>query len=338
MEQCTEDLDPRIFVKDPSDYTEELARLLDRFSSPMFETESPIYAIPHELLQLLQSEVPSCLREEEFVLEEELAEFCQRHDCIGVETGRLLSWGWLTNPSRGRNESAGIGVTQADMKLLGWDRDWTLQQANHLLNVGGERTDAIRQPLQAFLGWLVTNPEFVAEVEDLKQKEQMHIAQGEAPDDALLCEYLAFCRAWHLDGMATWNLPIPQEVNLTGEVIRSQLSEEAIHLTLPPTLKLPARFPLSQIMQELRNQILPDRLAEWRDVMNQTAVSKSGMLSYRQMLLLHFYRNIAFTSRYGDRVAGNLHRLDIAFGRFLGVRDESVKRLRLKIKQRLGWC
>lgn len=229
-------------------------------------------------------------------------------------------------------------LTLSALKWLGWDKFWTLETANHLLNVGADRTEPIRQQLQAFIGWLITNPTFVSQVAEFKARENDKLAAGEPLDEdkELLQAFVEFCAEWQLDGMATWDLPIPRGVNLSGLAIPLCASDESINLTLPATVRLPARFPLGELMKELRRNTVSDRLDGWREVLDQSGGDGKGLHRYRQMLPLHFYRNVVLKSRYRDRIPGHVELLDVAFADFFGdIREDSVKKLRLGVERRL---
>ena len=314
----------------------EWATFCERFTDKISGRESSFYSLPLELIKPLQSTIPNWLTAEAVTFEEEFANLCGRHNVVGVAAGRPVPYGWLTFAT----QSAGQGepLTLSDLKWLGWDQFWSLETANRLLNVGADRTEPLRRQLQAFIGWLITNPAFVSQVAEFKAREKDKLATGEPleDDEELLAAFVEFCAEWQLDGMATWDLPIPRGVNLSDLAIPLCTRDESINLTLPATIRLPARWPLNDLMRDLRRNAISDRLAGWLEVLDQSGGDGKGLHRYRQMLPLHFYRNVVLKSRYGDHFSGHVELLDVAFADFFGdIREDSVKKLRLGIERRL---
>ncbi len=253
----------------------------------------------------------------------------------GVAGGKPVSYGWLTMGTQSDGQSEPL--TLATLKWLGWDQYWTLATANRLLNYGADRTEPLRRQLQAILGWLITNPTFVSQVAEFEAREENLLAAGKSLEDdkELLAAFIEFCAEWQLDGMATWDLPIPCGVNLSGLTIPLGNRDEPINLTFPATVRLPARFPLGDLMKELRRDTLSNRLAGWREVLDPNGGDGKGLRRYRQILPLHFYRNVVLQSRYRDRILGHVELLDVAFADFFGdIGEDSVKKLRLGIERR----
>jgi hypothetical protein len=337
MTQCTDtrgaEYDAIISTTAAKHIAPERRQFSERFSERIPAQGVAIYALPTRLIESLKSNAPGWLTDDDLAFEEELADLCQRFRAVGVTAGHLVCYDWLGLPGHGDNGP----LTMSLFKWLGWDQFWTWEQANNLLRMGADRTDPLRQQLQAFLGWLITNPVFLREAAELRAKEKARIDAGKPIEDNedLVRGFAKFCAAWSLDGLATWDLPIPQGVNLSGLGTQLGIREESIDLSLPATLRLPARYPLSELLKELREHAASDRLAGWCDVLDQSGGDCKGLRRYRQMLPLHFYRNIVLESRYRDRIPGCVERLDLAFAQVLDLGEDSVKKLRLAIRQRL---
>ena len=128
-------------------------------------------------------------------------------------------------------------------------------------------------------------------------------------------------------------MPVPLGVDLTGLGLVANESERSIKLCLPPTMRLPARFPIAEIFREICAESATEQLAEWQDVLNM-GEQGTGLRRYAQILPLHFYRNIVLSSRYANRLMGHTERLDIAFAKYfrkigLKIGADSVKKMRL---------
>jgi hypothetical protein len=307
----------------------------ERFSNRISGREPSIYSLPVQLVESLRAKLPYWLTAQDLTFEEEFADLCGRYHVVGAAGGKSVPYGWLTiaTPTEQPIES----LTLSDLKLFEGDQFWTLETANCLLKAGADRIEPIRQQLQAFIGWLITNPAFVSQVAEFKAREKDKLAAGEPLEDdkELLLTFVEFCAEWQLDGMATWDLPIPCGVNLSGLAIPLGNRGEPINLTFPATVRLPARFPLGDLMKELRRDTLSDRLAGWREVLDPNGGDGKGLRRYRQILPLHFYRNVVLQSRYGDRILGHVELLDVAFADFFGdIGEDRVKKLRLGIERR----
>jgi hypothetical protein len=138
--------------------------------------------------------------------------------------------------------------------------------------------------------------------------------------------------------MTSWDLPNPQGPNLSGIALpdSTRRGAEVVTLEMPPTIRLPARFPISDLLSEIRHQATQPHLVEWKGILDQEKGKTTfGILRFSQMLHLQFYRNIILGSRYKDRFRGQVQALDSAFGEYLDVGEQSAQKLRLAIAQRL---
>ncbi len=153
-------------------------------------------------------------------------------------------------------------------------------------------------------------------------------------------DFTAFYGRWHLLGLVTWDLPLPVGISLrgSGQTI-SDGSSQAVHL--PPTLTLPARCPPERLLQRRAEP----HLAEWQAIQKQRGRTQLSYGRLSHVMHLHFLRNVALASRYGDRFRRRLGALDWAFADYFeggdtdaferDHSDETVRRLRLWIDRRL---
>ena len=142
-------------------FCDEWATFCEHFSDKVSGREPAIYSLPLRFVESLRTTMPNWLAAVDLAFEEEFADLCGCYDAVGVAAGRPVPYGWLTIATQSAGQSEPL--TLAAMKWLGWDQFWTLETANRLLNVGADRTEPLRQQLQAFIGWLITNPAFVCE-------------------------------------------------------------------------------------------------------------------------------------------------------------------------------
>jgi hypothetical protein len=216
-------------------------------------------------------------------------------------------------------------------------------------------TRPVVERLEAYLGWLVTLPEFLAERDALRTKWEratehmdgipqfrvdVYMLHTQIPADAgytkdeIIADFTAFYERWQLSGLVTWDLPQPIGANIgcTADVGPSIGVDESPVVQLPSTLRLPARYPLREIL----SPALEPHLSDWQAVLDQRHPSKFNYGRWSRILHLHFLRNIALTSAYGERLRRCTNGIDWAFADYFGDEsDESVRKARLWINRRL---
>jgi len=77
-------------------------------------------------------------------------------------------------------------------------------------------------------------------------------------------------------------------------------------------------------------------LLEWQQILDHDKKGGVGPERFRHILWIHFYRNVVLEGRYRGRFTGRVEAIDHAFGKFLHLSEDSVKKLRLEINRRLG--
>ena len=187
----------------------------------------------------------------------------------------------------------------------------------------------------------MTEPTFLEEVVSLKLLEKTHCGLNNSDEERrqAITEYCGFCNRWRLMGMATWELPLPQGPNISSLPLPNSVVPLATmtNLQLPATMRLPARFPLDQILKKQRHNNSTDNLDGWQKILDrEESGNKLGIQGFCQMMELHFYRNIVLPSRHSDRIRKNVALLDEKFGEFLGgVSSDSIKKIRSACNRRL---
>ena len=309
----------------------------------------PIYAIPQRILDHLKSRLPEFLTVSELANERRFTEYCRSVYALGIYCGIFVHHSVLTN------ETAHI-VEEDIFHELGWGQYATSAALNQSIKVAAERSFPVEQQLEGYRGWLLTDPLFLEERDVLKSKWNATISRiGIFPTLApirqieslssqdsmnsvdatvLVAEFTAFYRRWQLSQLATWDLPQPIGANLgcPASIGKSIGVEDSPTIQLPPTIRLPARFPTSELIQGHPK----DHLAGWKSVLDCRHPQNYGIERFGRIFQLHFYRNIVLASRYGDRFKRQQGALDTVFRHFFGDKsDDSVRPLRQWIDRRL---
>ncbi len=290
---------------------------------------NPLYAMPHDLLKEIVIGLPDLLSPDELKFERALTTFGTRHRCLGIVDDTLIRHSILMPTPMPK-------ISREMFEKLGWSAVMTLDQANSSLDVATERLDPLREQAQGYLGWLMTNPQFLAEVKSLRIHRDRRWARrsfqpqpSEKREDKVLRSFLD---RWKLSGFSSWDLPIPQGPNFTGIHLpgHDEPGDDSVHLDLPITAPLHARNPVRQIIEEARQQATPPHLSQWLKTLQRSGNGK-GPTHYQRTLQLHFYRNIVFGSRYAARLARRVEKMDKVLAEFIGLGVDEIKKLRLAI-------
>jgi hypothetical protein len=307
----------------------------------------PLYPIPEELLGQIQHEAPGFFTNDELEVERVFAEGCRRRDVPGVWRGRMLMNGYA---------SAALFPPPGPLPVpdAAPGQPCTTVRTSQVRRQYAERAPPARLCLEAYLGWLLTNPEFLTERDALRERHDAALracttriwplpSTGDLhrcphgpdglPADTLPRDFLVFYRRWELATMTTWELPQPAGVNLGGPAVPAHLlaSEDAPAVQLPATVRLPDRYPLREV---LRGHLDP-HLAEWKQVLDQRHPAGRRFEWFKRAFRLLLLHQLTLAAGYPERVAGRLERLEHAYARYLGTGQESVRKLRQSIERRL---
>jgi hypothetical protein len=287
------------------------------------------------------------------VFECRFAALCNRYHAVGVFHDRaILDPSLMPAPK--------LDIPEEMRDALNWDQA-TLAQMRSADHADIERRRPIHDRLDAYRGWLLTNPQFLDEVLQLRLRWEPLIMQLGAipsypvtisagprtcrPRNAVdvtaefVGEWNTFFERWELQGLASWDLPVPVAPNLSGmanppSVVRPQ---PQITIQIPAMMALPGNYPLESIIEDVRRSQLPAHLQGWDQVVQQKHPRNLRFQSFRNIFLLHFFRDTVLAGRYRDRFAGRIEAIDRAFGVFLGsfgdnrdgnLGEDTVKKLR----------
>jgi hypothetical protein len=331
--------------KPPGSWHRDLQLLYARHRRNAHIRLDPLYALPRDLVECLTTALPDWLSPAEVLLEKDLHALCELHQALGIFHALPMADSGLTRPP------APV-FSENLLRELGWDRFWTLEKAEHLVELGLGRMDPLIERLDAYRGWLVTNRLFQNELQALRKRwgplvsylgrirsypvKMLASPKGRRPrnvrnkTEELVRAFDRFFERWDLQGLATWDLPATHGADFSG--LSRVCLPASISLQIPISLALPASYPLRAIVEEAQCARMPAHLQGWLRIVRQQHTGDLRFLRLGRMFLLHYYRDTALASRYGDRFARHVEALDRAFGQFLGgLSSDSIKKLRLQM-------
>ena len=232
--------------------------------------------------------------------------------------------------------------------------------ADKMLADMSEQLDKVNANYQAYLGWLLTNNEFLTEhrllwedlgptylkygiptvivgtaggfdcKQDLPANEQELFKEGQ---DAIS----EFGNRWRLQGIVGPFLPVPLSLQVPALPIPL-----AQHYAAQPGMKsiaAPDILPADegQLRNWMVNSTAPDdtHLREWHAIVSPSNCTKQSMQRFqRQFQLQHYFRVLA--RRHPQLLPRNQAKLEYGFAEFLGVSDDAVKKDLAAIRARLG--
>jgi hypothetical protein len=311
--------------------------LQKRCQSLFNNVPDPLYCLPESLIESIAKEGQGVCTRDELDFELELADAAQAEYAIGVTRGTLMRSNLLT-------QRKAMTVSQAEFDALKWrECGLNLSEVNENAAEAELRVGEFHKQLTGYAGWLVTNLVFLRDV--VRLRESAPTFEPVFADQKKNVTYLnnpvvlAFLGKWQLAQMASWDLPEPQGPSLSGIPLpaAARRPSDSVAIELPLTVRLPGRFPIRDVVTEIRKAADQPHLSEWHNVLDQDKSAKGlGIERYAQMLHLQFFRNIVFTSRYSDRFKGNVKPLDRAFARYMDLEEQSAQKLRLELERRLA--
>ena len=141
--------------------------------------------------------------------------------------------------------------------------------------------------------------------------------------------FLAFYARWGLERLLTWDLPAPMYPELHGFTTHGThtLAVAGVNVFVPWSLLRDGWLTIQDLAKHFKTVKNPEHLQDWL-----TGQSDLGYARYRNVLILYRYWHLVLVARYSDRLKGNTERLDRAFAEYVGLGEESIKKLRIKTR------
>jgi hypothetical protein len=317
----------------------------------------PLYALSEPIIDAIKAEAPAFFTPDQESFERDLAaatDFGFFHQqALGMtardrqpdpETGLTFMERHERN-ARALDELLGEGLR----------RDGLSQgEVVEHLQQGACQREAVEGRMDAYVGWLVTNRCFRAEVAELRTRWEATVRQrGRFPpfprwpfagDDGgadgppeFREECYAFYRRWGLDRMLTWDWPIPMEPDL-DVVMREELhrlTDAGVVLFIPWYLLRGERLNLQGVVQRARAACREGHLRDWLHKAPGRRGDELGDIRYERLQWIYRYYGLALMRRYGAACRGHVQRLDRALARVIGRDEDTVKKLRLELQRLL---
>lgn len=219
-----------------------------------------------------------------------------------------------------------------------------------------------RQRQQGFTGWLVTNPVFRREAAELANQWKLRLGPDATPPDLKLLSTLHrhglsepelqemshlsrmasdFLERWNITRMTTWDIPIPVDaVQIDDDPLpANELQAQGVAVFIPWWQLADQDLKLGEVIDYQQHRHNLSHLDGWIGVSQSKTWGPSRLARIFQ---LYVYFTLAIGVRYGDRIAGNLQKLDVAFATFWQptlpdddarrVAADSVRKMRLKLR------
>lgn len=293
-----------------------------------------LYSLPSELLGSIieiagKHQIPS----EVLQHERELAKAAGDHSAaIGYLGERAIHYDLLADKLSVFTLLSGL--SDEFRKSLNWPENiWRNQDA---WKTADGRLSWARTAMRGYAGWLILNPLYLHEQEEFFRENTKGISLfGMQPPVQLLagsdrtaeglfepyCRSLgAFCRRWHLTGLAGPFLPQP--VGLQFPLLRLPAGPDdsaplGATLFIPAICPVPGRKELRAMVEEaIPRKQAPANIQAWLEIVRKESSAKKALERYARIFRLHHFWRVAH-GRFRSAFTGNVERLRRAFAVFL---------------------
>jgi hypothetical protein len=308
-------------------------------------SDPPLYALPCRLLNLLDRRLPGWIAPDQRARAEQITATCEKARACAIFLGRVVRH--LFHPPPPRPTCTAEQFEK--LNISEWINKATF---DIFVQKQWETFDLIRERREAYLGWLTTNPVFLAERDRLRTEHAVNaLTQGEIParrtrpaceheaheraqaEDETRTEFHAFYDRWDLCKLVTWDLPVPLAPNLGMPAVLGHLQglDDRPTIQLPRTFRLPARFPIHRLLRDDTDA----HLADWHAVEEQEHSSKMNYARWQRIYHLNFLLNVVLRGAYAGQFRRKAGALDEVMAEYFGdTSPESIRKLRQFIDQR----
>ena len=308
------------------------------------------FTLPRALLDEFCEIGREVIAEETLDLEYELSELCGDHSfLVGFFKGRPVEYPLL------HQSTSGTCQPKRRKSLAGRESQAGLDHAMRLLD---ERTAAFAQTMQAYIGWLMTNAEFLDEHDAILTQWSDIVAAGaltawhspaerdtgfrrRSSRDPRWTEYQAafhaFFHRWRLQRLAAPYLPVPLQPHLGGSIPPSLVPEIT---AARPRFNLPDIYPVSPNFHDLVEDALrgpehPRHMDAWMRLVSGKNTARTPLFKFRRLFELQHYWRI-FHARHARAFHRKAKIVKEVLAGFLEVDWNTIHRDLLLLNKQLG--
>jgi hypothetical protein len=306
------------------------------------------YTVPERLLTLVLQEVgderfdPQLLQ-----METELSKLVGDHAVYaGIRIQAPIMYDLLEPPRP-------LAIRYDDVKGLGWGKSEA--QIRQFARIASEQLQNLGEPIRGYCGWLMTNPNFVAEHDQLLREYRDQLQQHDFPkpilmsagqplpqspsDEVWVSAFRRFYSRWRLQSLVGPGLPRPLPVmvpSLPAVAGNLAAAEGSAAIILTDIIPVPAREVLAEALEGGADRREDSaHLAEWQRIIGQHNVAKNAIARYARLLGLQHYWRILQT-RHAAAVERRTDRLRSAFATYFEIGADSIRKDLEFIADQLG--
>lgn len=232
---------------------------------------------------------------------------------------------------------------------------------DNIARITEERVAGMVRTTRAYAGWLMTNPQFLGELDALLRTWDQMVKRwgfdrlgivlptgmffvGDDPTaDERWAGYSAafeqFFGRWRLRGMAAPYLPVPLEPLMSGQFpisVLQQVMNSGGAFVLPDIYPVPSRDQLRGMLDDaLHRSAGRDHLEEWMGLIAKDNAAKKPLLKFGRLFeVQHYYRLLH--QRHASALQRKLQYVKEALARFLGATRRTIDEDLTFLNERLG--
>jgi hypothetical protein len=328
-----------------------------RHAGEPFLAQDPLYALSAPLINAVQAEVPTFFTAAQERFERDLAQTAGFGFFHGRPLGRTASDN-QADPATGLTWQQRCECSAQELDdLLAEElhRDGlSEQEIEEYVRQGAQKHVVIAAVQDAYAGWLICNRGFRDDVGALRAAWEPVVRQlggfplyprwpfvgdpeGTTVPGAFRAACETFYRRWGLDRMVTWEWPVPMEPDLVGGMLQdvSRLSEAGVVVFLPWYLLRGEKLDVQGLLRRARTACEADHLRDWLHKRTGRGGGAWGDLRLGQVRWLYRFHELVLARRYGPACRRHVQALDRALAVVLGRDEDTVKKLRLRLKRAL---
>ncbi|MBA3480401.1 MAG: hypothetical protein H0T51_01170 [Pirellulales bacterium] len=314
-----------------------------------------VYALPPQLLDLLQRDLPCVLPSDDERFERDLTEAAT----VGFFRKRPIHYPRL-NPyaAMSPNDSTHQITTKLNDMLEEYmaERGASPETISEYYESADRERTIVEEWRFSYAGWLATSSAFRRDRDRVRLQskavtgrlpaiEQSMTRSSSLPEDdneaeEFLGVWLPFFHRWGIEELATWDLPVPMRAELSNTTLYDfhDVAEAGIAVFVPWYLTRHRGFDLYSVADQRGLVHSPPELGEWLFPKQKDW----GPKRYLMMLRMYVYLELAVKARYAPRMRGKLTQLTEVFAEFFShfsgesVSSDTIKKIRLEMNRRIA--